>query len=206
MTLVDQSVREFLAALASSDPAPGGGSASAAAAAMGASLLRMVAALPKTRTGADEDRAALRTAASALASIQTGLAGAIDEDTSAYNGVVAAYKLARATDADKAARTQAIQRALHDATEVPLQVMRLALDALTQAVAVAAHGYRAAASDVGVAVALLGAGLHGARLNVDINLEGLSDPAYKTAVAAEAARVERDAAAAADAAQKSMRA
>ena len=67
--LVDRPVREVLAAFSSSEPAPGGGSASALASAIGASLLLMVAALPKTRTGSEDDRSALavsRKATSAL--------------------------------------------------------------------------------------------------------------------------------------------
>ena len=76
--------------------------------------------------------------------------------------------------------------------------MRLSAAALEQAVGVAAHGHRAAASDVGVAVALLRAGMRGARLNVEINIGSVSDAAYAEAVAGEAARVADDATRAAD--------
>ena len=80
-------------------------------------------------------------------------------------------------------------------------MVRLSAAALDQAIAVAAHGHRAAASDVGVAVALLRAGARGARLNVEINIGSLSDAAYAGAVAADIARLsEQDVARAADAA------
>jgi formiminotetrahydrofolate cyclodeaminase len=187
--LVDKTLRELMAALASSDPTPGGGSASAAAAAMGASLLLMVAHLPKTRANSDEDRTALAAAAAALTGIQAQLLEAVDADTAAYDQVVAAYKLPKGSDADKSARTAAIQRALRAATDVPLNVMRLSADALEHASAVAAHGHRAAASDAGVAAALLAAGLHGAQLNVDVNLGGITDAAYADAVKAEVPRL-----------------
>src|SRR5882724_13300988 len=95
--LVDRSLRELLTAFSSANPTPGGGSASALASAVGASLLMMVAGLPRSRTGSDEDRAALVTAASALADIRDGLTGAIDADTVAYDRVVAAYKLPKAS-------------------------------------------------------------------------------------------------------------
>src|SRR4051812_5645119 len=183
MTLVDRSVRELLAALASSDPTPGGGSAAAAAAAMGASLLMMVAGLSKTRSGSDADRAALASALVGLARLQAQLTEAIDADTSAYDKVVAAYKQPKSTEGEQAARKLAIQRALHDATDVPLNVMQMSAEALQHARVVAAHGHRPAASDVGAAVALLTAGLEGAKLNVEINLGSIADASYKEAVA-----------------------
>lgn len=200
MSLIDRSVRDLLTAFSSSDPTPGGGSAAALASAVGASLLMMVAGLPKTRTGSDDDRRALATAAGTLADLRGRLADAIDADTAAYDRVVAAYKMPKASADEQAARKAAIQQAMRGATEVPLGVVRLSRAALDQAVAVAAHGHRAAASDVGVAVALLRAGLRGARLNVEINIPSVSDEAYTTAVAAETARVSAEASrAAADA-------
>jgi len=185
-TLVDTSLRDLLTAFSSADPTPGGGSAAALASAVGASLLMMVAALPKTRSGSDEDRAALAGAASSLTALRHQLTAAIDADTTAYDHVVSAYKLPKATDDEKAARAAAIQRALRAATDVPLNVMRMSAQALDIAKAVAAHGHSGASSDVGVAAALLRAGLEGARLNVDINLGGIKDEAYTAAVAAEA--------------------
>lgn len=203
--LTDKSLRDLLAAFASSDPTPGGGSASAAASAMGTSLLMMVAALPRTRTGSDEDRAALAAVSATLTGVQQQLTEAIDADTAAYDAVVAAYKLPKASEVEQAARKSAIQRAVRGATDVPLGVMRLSAAALKQAKAVADHGHRAAASDVGVAIALLAAGARGARLNVDINLGSLSDGSYVEAVKAESERLGTEAAETADAAQASLR-
>jgi formiminotetrahydrofolate cyclodeaminase len=161
---------------------------------MGAALLTMIATLPKTRTGSDDDRAALAAAAAPLRGVQQQLTRAVDEDTAAYDAVVAAYKQPKATAPEQTARKAAIQRALRAATDVPLGVMRLSAAALEQAGTVAARGHRAAASDVGVAVALLSAGLNGARLNVAINLGGLDDAAYKEATSAEVAQLAHEAA------------
>jgi methenyltetrahydrofolate cyclohydrolase len=185
MSLVEKSVRDLLTAFSSPDPTPGGGSAAALASAIGASLLSMVAALPKTRAGSPEDRRALTAAAARLADIGARLTEAIDADTAAYDQVVAAYKLPKSSSDEQQARTAAIQRALRAATGVPLDVMRWSAEALNQASVIAAHGHRAAASDVGVAFALLGAGLDGARLNVEINLSSVDDAAYADAVRAE---------------------
>lgn len=187
MSLTDLPVRDLLTAFSSSDPTPGGGSAAALASAVGASLLMMVAALPKTRDGSDGDRAALATAAASLAGTREALTAAIDADTAAYDHVVAAYRQPKGSPAEQAARKADIQEALRAATDVPLGVVRLSSAALDWAVVVARHGHRAAASDVGVAVALLRAGARGAGLNVGINVGSLADAAYAAAVTAEAA-------------------
>lgn len=203
--LTDKSVRDLLAAFASPDPTPGGGSASAMASAIGAALLMMVAALPKTRSGSDEDRAALAAAADALGGVQRELAAAIDRDTEAYDEVVAAYTLPKSTGAEQAARQAAVARALAGATEVPLGVMRLSAAALKEARLVAGHGHRAASSDVGVSAALLSAGFRGARLNVEINLGGLKDAAYVEAVKTETTRLSRETADAVEAVERLLR-
>jgi methenyltetrahydrofolate cyclohydrolase len=203
-SLVDRSVRALLAALSSSAPTPGGGSASALASAIGASLLLMVAALPKTRNGSDDDRSALASAGGALAGVRDQLTDAIDGDTAAYDQVVAAYKLPKASSEEQLARKAAIQRSLIIATEVPLGVMRLSSIALEQAATIAVHGHRAAASDVGVAVALLRAGLQGAGLNIEINVSSVTDAAYVETARAEAARLSERARQAAEAALRTL--
>ena len=202
--LVDKSFRDLLAAFASSDATPGGGSAAATASAIGASLLMMVSGLPKTRTGTDDDRRELDAARTRLSRIQAQLTDAVDADTAAYDAVVAAYRLPKTNDAEQAARKAAIQLALRKATDVPLSVARLSADGLDEARHVAAYGHQAAASDVGVAVALLAAGLHGARLNVEINVGSIADATYKEQVAAEIDRLARSAAVLAEEAQASL--
>lgn len=191
MRLITAPLNDLLDAFSSSNPTPGGGSASALASALGASLLMMVAGLPKTKHNSEEDRAALARAAAALAVMRQQLADAIDADTAAYDEVVAAYRLPKESDEHKQARKEAVQRALKHATEVPLAVMRLSADALKQAETVGSCGNPGAASDVGVARALLRAGLDGARLNVDINLGSIGDAAFAATVASEAERLAR---------------
>ncbi len=204
MSLVEKSLRDLLAAFASSDPTPGGGSAAAAASAIGASLLMMVAGLPKTRTGSEAEKTTLTSAGIWLTRLQAQLTDAVDADTAAYDQVVAAYRQPKATPPEQASRKAAIQRALHAATDVPLNVMRLSAESLQHARAVAADAHRPAASDVGVAVALLMAGLQGARLNVETNIGALSDAAYKDAVAAEVDRLMRVGGESAEAARSSL--
>lgn len=198
--LVDKPLRQLLADFASARPVPGGGSAAAVGSAIGAALLVMVSSLPKSRTGSEDDRTALAGVAATLTAIQHQLTEEIDADAAAYAQVVAAYRLPKASDAERAARTAAIQRALRGATDVPLGVMRLSAAALRHATTVAAHVYRPAASDARVGVALLAAAVEGAGGNVDANLGAIHDAAYVGAVRLESRRLlEQGAAARAEA-------
>lgn len=183
--LVNKTVAEILDAFASTDPTPGGGSASALAGAIGASLLLMVAHMPKTRSSSEADRGALDRAAALLIPAAAELRTLIDRDTAAYDAVVAAYRLPKSTDGEKAARKEAIQKAMREAIEAPLGVMRACRTALAQLPLVEAHGNPNAASDVQVGRALLSAGLAGARANVEINLPRISDADYATRVREE---------------------
>jgi formiminotetrahydrofolate cyclodeaminase len=186
MTLSQQPFADLLKAFRSPDPTPGGGSAAALAGAVGASLLTMVAALPKSRAETEEDARRLRAAGEQCAELSDRLAALMDEDSRAYDEVIAAFRLPKATDAEKSTRTIRIQEALRAATEVPLEVMRVCAKAIEQEVVVAQFGNANARSDVQVGVELLRAGLRGANLNVGINLDSLKDAAYVTAVRAEA--------------------
>jgi len=191
MPLTSLPFTDLLAAFRSPDPTPGGGSASALAGAVGASLLAMVAALPKTgaKTEADEER--FRGAGRRCAAASAQLAMLIDRDSEAYDQVMAAYKLPKTTDEEKAARSAEIQRALQSAIAPPLGVMRACAAAVDDAIVIADFGNPSAASDVKVALELLAAALRGGRLNVEINLETVKDAAYVGNVREEAAALER---------------
>jgi methenyltetrahydrofolate cyclohydrolase len=193
MKLTDRTIAEFLAAVRSSEPTPGGGSASALAGAVGASLLAMVAAVPKPRATTDEDLGRLHAAGARCAELSEVLTALIDRDSDAYNGVMAAYRLPRQTGEEKAARSGRIQEALRAATDAPLDVMRACRDAIRQAAAVAAHGNPNASSDVQVALELLGAGLRGAQMNVEINLPNVKDEAYVARTRSDVERLAADA-------------
>jgi len=185
----DMTVAHLLAALASPDPTPGGGTAAAIAGAMGTSLLVMVSGLATSKNNLDDEKAALAAATSALEPVSSRLIELADADTRAFNGVMAAYRLPKATDQEKAARTTAIQAALRGATEIPLETLRACADALAHSRPVADCGNPSAASDVGVAIGLLTAAAEGAAANVRINLTGLKDEAFTTATEAETARL-----------------
>lgn len=191
MTLTDLTVVELLSAFRAPEPTPGGGSASALAGAVGASLLVMIARLPKSRATADADVERLRAAGGRCAELSDALAGLVDRDSEAYDLVVAAYRRPKSTDAEKAARTAAIQAALRAAIAAPLDVMRACAAAAEQSVVIAALGNPSASSDVQVALELLGAGLRGARMNVEINVGSVKDEGYASGVRRDVDDLER---------------
>ena len=197
-------VAELLDALASPDPTPGGGTASAIAGAMGAALLIMVSGLAKSKTNSDDEKAALEAARHALGPLRTELMRLADADSEAFDQVMAAYRLPKVTDEDKAARTSAIQTALRQATVVPLETLRACAAAMPLAAQVAEAGNRSAASDVGVAVGLLEAAAAGADANVRINLDGLKDEGFNANVSSETSRLAAETAAAARAARQAL--
>jgi len=187
--LTELPVNELLESFSASTATPGGGSASALAGAVGASLLVMVAAMPKTRTGTDADRAALDSVLRPLRHTRDHLAALVDGDSDAYDRVMHAYRLPKSTDEEKAARTGAIQAALRGATEVPLDVMRACHAAAREGLAVARAGNPTASSDLRVSYELLGAALAGAAANARTNLVTVHDTGFATGAEAEVQRL-----------------
>lgn len=188
-SLSSLSFTDLLEAFSAAAPTPGGGSAAALGGALGTALLVMVARLPKTRTGSPDEAQAMATIVPPLVAIRDRLVALADEDSAAYNGVTGAYKLPKGTDEEKAVRTAAIRAAMRRATDVPLEAMRAAVDALGHAVTVARVGHRNAASDAAAGIALLFAALKGAEGNVRINLASLPQDDYHVQVSADADRL-----------------
>jgi len=190
--LASKTVTELLEAFASPTPTPGGGSAAALSGAVAASLLVMVAAMPKTKNGTPEDRAALDEALPKLQALQKRLTELIDEDAASYDGVVAAYKLPKGTDEEKAARKRAVQAAMRHATDVPLETFRAALALIPPGRVVAEHGNPNAKSDASVAISMAMTAAGAANANVEINLDSTGDAAFagETRLALKAELVE----------------
>jgi formiminotetrahydrofolate cyclodeaminase len=149
---------------------------------MGAALFAMVAGLPKTRTGAPEERAALDAARARLLTLADRLTELVDLDSAAYDTVVAAYRLPKATEAEQEARRAAIQAALRHAAEVPLETLRAAVEAQDAAASVGENAGDSAASDLAVGLHLLMVAASGAWVNIDANLQGLKDQAVVDAL------------------------
>jgi formiminotetrahydrofolate cyclodeaminase len=186
------SLAQLLDAFASNQPVPGGGSAAALAGAVGASLLIMVAGLPKTRHGTDEERSALTAAAARQRPLRDELASLIDRDSEAYTSVINAYRLPRSTDAEQAARRDAIDEAMRAATEAPLATIRACERAMREAEVIVSSGAASASSDVAVGIELLKTAARGAGMNVDTNLAAVKDDEYVQRVSQELRDLEQE--------------
>jgi methenyltetrahydrofolate cyclohydrolase len=189
LSLLDGSARALLDRLASTDPTPGGGSAAAWAGATGAALVAMVGGMDKTRTGDAGERDRLDSARARAETAGAALRSLVDEDAAAYDAVMAAYRLPKGTDDEKAARKAAIQAALERATDVPLGTAEACLIVLQAAVAAAADGNPNATSDALTGGVLAWAGLRGALENVRINTKEVH-PARARALELSAAAAE----------------
>jgi formiminotetrahydrofolate cyclodeaminase len=170
---------DLLDRVAAAEPTPGGGSVSAIAGALGTALVQMVAGLPRTRHDNDEERAALLHVRDPLAELRSRLLTLADDDTAAFDRLMAAFRLPKASDADKAARRAAIQAATRDATTVPLETAAACARVLELLGTVATLGNPSASSDLRVASGMLNAAAEGAAANVRINLEGLTDESFR---------------------------
>jgi len=189
----------FADELSRSTPAPGGGSVSALAGALAGGLAAMVAALTHGAAGAAR-RAELESLGSEAQALKDRLLLAIDDDSAAFDAIVAARRLPKATPEQQTARENAILAATRRAIEVPLSVVEAAAALGALAERAAAIGMAAALSDVGVAAWCARTAAEGAALNVRINLPGLPDEPERGAwlarlhAALAAARTRSDAA------------
>lgn len=170
MKLLDLGVTPLLDRFASPEPTPGGGSAAALSGSLGAALAAMVCAMPKTRTGSEAERERLAAALGWAREAGARLRALVDHDAAAYDAVVAAYRLPKTTDEEKAARKEAVAGAMAEAIAVPLRTAEACLVVLRAATEALAHGNPNAVSDARTAGALAWAGLLGAAENVKINL------------------------------------
>jgi glutamate formiminotransferase/formiminotetrahydrofolate cyclodeaminase len=191
---------DFLSEVASSEPVPGGGSVAAYAGALAAALTRMVAGLTVGKKKYAAVEAEMTVVASSAALLADSLSRLVERDAAAYAAVSAAYRMPRNSDAETAARNDAIESALLGAAEVPLETLRLCVEAATLAASAAAKGNTNAVTDAGVAALLAEAGARGAAYNVRINVASLADRSRGEHLLREAAElVARASRAAADA-------
>ncbi len=182
-------IEEFTSELASNSPAPGGGSVAALSSSIGASLASMVFSLTvgkKLYNEYDDEKKKL---------IDEGLASAqklkdvflnlMDEDTTAFNGLMAAFKLPKETDEEKKIRSHKIQEGYKGATEIPLKTARESVKIFDLLEVAAEIGNPNAVSDAGVGAMSALTGLEGAVMNVKINLSSIKDAEFVERVSKE---------------------
>lgn len=177
--LVKMNLREFANETASESPAPGGGSISAYLGSLGVSLATMVANLSSHKKGWDERWEEFSKWAETGQQLKDALLKMVDEDTHAFNRIMASFSLPKGSDEEKKRRTDAIQSATKNAIEVPLKVMQLSCDSFDIIEAMAKNGNPNSVSDAGVGALCARSAVIGAFLNVKINAGGLKDEAAR---------------------------
>lgn len=175
MVLSDLSVREFTDLLGSDAPAPGGGSAAAIHGALGAALDAMVCSLTVGRKKYADNEAFAAETKETTSKLKDRFLAAMENDTAVFNAFSATLSLPKTTPEEQEIRTGAIQEALVQCTESPLNIMELALEALELTKLLPGKTNALALSDVGVAALSLRACIQSAWLNVVINLNSLKD-------------------------------
>lgn len=173
--LVDMSLQAFMDETASESPAPGGGSVSAYMGAMGAALTTMVANLSSHKRGWDDRWEEFSDWADRGKAIQEHLLRLVDEDTRAFNEIMAAYRLPGKSAEEQQRRKAAIESATVHAIEVPLEMMEVAFQGFELAMAMVDKGNPNSVSDAGVGALALHACVEGAWLNVQINSRDVNE-------------------------------
>ncbi len=191
--LVDMSLTAFADETASESPAPGGGSIAAYVGALGISLGTMVANLSSHKRGWDERWEEFSDHAEHGQAMKEELLRLVDEDTAAFNGIMAAFGLPKAKDAEKAIRTAAIQDATKQAILIPFKVMQVAHASMSNLKAMAEVGNPNSVSDAGVGALCARSAVMGAHLNVRINAGGLHDKAFLEDILSKAQQLEHEA-------------
>ncbi len=196
--LIDRTVEGFTHEAASESPAPGGGSVSALAGALGAALGTMVANLSAHKRGWDDRWEEFSDWAERGKGLYGRLLVLVDEDTEAFNEILAAHRFPSDTPDEEAAKAEAIEMATRRAIEVPLKVMEAAVESFTVLAAMAEHGLESSVSDAGVGALLARAAVRGAGLNVQINTASLEHataaPYLERAAALDTEAAERESA------------
>ena len=184
--LVQKTLIDFANETASESPAPGGGSISAYVGALGVSLGTMVANLSSHKVGWDDKIEYFSQKAEEGQNLKDTLIDLVDADTLAFNKIMDALKMPKATDQDKAARKSAMHAATIGAIEVPLKVMKVSLDSMNMLKEMAENGNPNSVSDAGVGALCARTAVEGAALNVRINCSGFDNKEFVTKALAQA--------------------
>ena len=192
MELKKLTVEGFINETASSSPAPGGGSIAALNAASSAALIAMVAQLTLGKEKYAASQEEMKEVAEKAGALKDQLLAFIDEDSNAFNKIMAAFKLPKDTDEAKKARSAAIQDATKGAALVPFKVGQKANELFALAEAVILRGNPNAVTDGAVAAMNARAAVRGAFLNVKINLGSIKDALFVEDLKKRMAEIEAD--------------
>jgi glutamate formiminotransferase/formiminotetrahydrofolate cyclodeaminase len=176
--LVDLTLKDFADETAGESPAPGGGSISAYVGALGVALGTMVANLSANKRGWDDKWEFYSQWAVKGQKYKDTLLSLVDEDTSAFNKIIDAFRMPKSTEKEKEIRTKAIEEATKYATEVPFRIMENAQQSMEVMLEMAKNGLQSSLSDAGVGALCAKTAVHGAYFNVRINAKDIKDKEY----------------------------
>ena len=191
--LIRMNLSDFADETASESPAPGGGSISAYVGSLGISLGTMVANLSSHKKGWDDRWEEFSKWAEKGQVLKDQLLMLVDEDTRAFNKIMSAFGLSKASAEEKKSRDREIQSATRYAIEVPFKVMQLCFESMEIIEAMAKAGNPNSVSDAGVGVLCARSAVMGAYLNVKINAKGLSDKNFARSIVQKGKRIEENA-------------
>jgi formiminotetrahydrofolate cyclodeaminase len=183
--ITQQTVATFLDELASSAPTPGGGSAAAIMGAMGAALISMVCNVTLGKKGHEAVQAEMKMVRDESEKLRAALTSMVADDIAAFDGLISAYRLPKASDDEKSRRAEAIQISLSAATETPLACARACAQVVALSRRAGEKGFAGVVSDAGVGVLAANTALRSAALNVFINVPSLKDRSFAAAATAE---------------------
>ena len=177
--LVNLTINEFADELSTDSPAPGGGSVAALCSSMSGALSAMVSNLTFGKKGYEKAWEEAKVLAETGQNIKERSIDAIDKDTQAFYDMMDAARLPKKTDEEKKIRNAAIQETTKNAIMVPMETMKIALEAVELAEKIAKIGNENALSDAGVAAITANAAAKSAYLNVKINMGSIEDEKFK---------------------------
>lgn len=189
MGIFDKTLNEFLDAAASKSPTPGGGSVSAVVAANAAAMVCMVANLTLGKKGYEKFQSDTEEILAEAKGIMDRLKILTEKDMAVYQAFRDAGQLPSVTDEEKSIKKETVDKALIQATLVPLEIGRECIQIMDLALKLAPFGNKNAISDVGVGIYLAEAALKAAMLSVDINLQSLQDDGFKIDITSEKAKL-----------------
>lgn len=187
--LTQLTLREFNDVLASDAPAPGGGSASALVGAIGVSLGTMVANLSGNKRGWESKMEEFDEWGKVGQALKDRLLTLVDEDTQAFNRVMAAFRMPKKSETEQQIRKESIEHANKYAAEVPFRIMETAFEAYGLLEQMAKNGNPNSITDAGVGAYCIDTAIAGAALNVRINLGGIEDSTFTTALQKQVADI-----------------
>lgn len=173
--MTDMNMNEFLNVLSSKEPVPGGGGACGYVAAVGMSLGNMVLALTTGKKKYAEYQDEIEKLIVRANDLTKELAECMDKDAKAFKPLSEAYGLSKDTDEQLKHREEVMEKALIAASEAPLSMMEVIVEAIGLIDRISVIGSRLAISDAGVGVQMCKAALNGASLNVYINTKLMKD-------------------------------